>query len=394
MPRRKLSEYRAKQIVSDVLQTEYLGWEVTLQTPVEEITRHLDAKKSYVVKVDQAVKGRFKKGLVLLGVKKAAVKDAIGQLQEEGYQSFLIEPEFAHEAKTERYLALTLGREGVSIAWSRKGGVDIEAHQDSIQTARIDASTDWSTLAKATGLSGQQLGALDDIFSRDYVSFLEINPYIVNGADVTILDCAIEVDDAGEYFTHTWSEGDVRSPKTSPLSDEEQTVRQLDAKSPASFNLSVLNPDGGVFLLLSGGGASVVVADEVYNQGFGSELANYGEYSGNPNQDEAEQYTRAVLNLLLKSKSKKKVLFIGGAVANFTDIANTFTGVIAAIDAVAEQLHDQGVRVFVRRGGPRQEIGLAKIEACLQRHGILGSVHTPETPLTEVIGLTLKEIAS
>ena len=138
----------------------------------------------------------------------------------------------------------------------------------------------------------------------------------------------------------------------------------------------------------------MVVGAGVFNKGFCKELANNGEYSGNPNQEEAEQYTRAVLGLLLKSKSKKKVLFIGGAVANFTDIANTFTGVIAAIDAVAEQLRDQGVKVFVRRGGPRQEIGLAKIEACLQRHGILGSVHTPETPLTEVVGRALKEISS
>jgi ATP-citrate lyase beta-subunit len=153
-----------------------------------------------------------------------------------------------------------------------------------------------------------------------------------------------------------------------------------------------LNPDGGVFLLLSGGGASVVVADEVYNQGYGRQLANYGEYSGNPNQEEAEQYTSAVLSLLLKSKAPKKVLFVGGAVANFTDIANTFAGVIAAIDMVAEQLHDQGVKIFVRRGGPRQEIGLAKIEACLQRHGILGAVHSPETALTDVVAEALKEV--
>lgn len=387
MPRRKLSEYRAKALVASVLGTEYTGW-----CSVEDAGLKNSDDDTYVVKVDQAVKGRFKKGLVLLDIKKSSIKNAVKLLQAKGYDSFLIEPQISHDHAAERYLAMTLNRDGVNIAWSEKGGVDIEDHQDSISSVLVNAKTDWPRLAKATRLSEARLRALCDMFQDNYFAFLEINPYVADGKSVDVLDCAIEVDDAGAYFTHAWSEDDIRSPKTGQQSDEELVVQQLDAKSPASFNLSVLNPDGAVFLLLSGGGASVVVADEVYNQGYGKQLANYGEYSGNPNQQEAEQYTRAVLSLLLASKSNKKVLFIGGAVANFTDIANTFTGVIAAIDAVAEQLHDQGVRVFVRRGGPRQEIGLAKIEACLQRHGILGSVHTPETPLTEVVGLALKEI--
>jgi ATP-citrate lyase beta-subunit len=134
------------------------------------------------------------------------------------------------------------------------------------------------------------------------------------------------------------------------------------------------------------------VADEVYNQGYGPQIANYGEYSGNPNTEEAEIYTSAVLSLLLKSHAAKKVLFIGGAVANFTDIANTFSGIIAAIDKVSDQLQNQRVKVFVRRGGPRQEIGLAKIEACLQKYGLLGSVNSPTVPLTEVVGQALQKV--
>ena len=388
MPRRKLSEYRSKILVNGWLGLEYQG--VGVVTGAKKVT--VRGRSPFVVKVDQAVKGRFKKGLVLLGVKKTGINDALRRLEEQGYESFLIEPEVAHKGDEERYMALNLERDGLKFSWSEKGGVDIEAHPESIHSVLIDKETDWPALATGTGLSEGQLQILRDKFQQNYLSFMEINPYVVTSETVKILDCAIEVDDAGEYFTHEWTEADIRSPKAGVLTLEEKQVRQLDAKSPASFNLSVLNPDGGVFLLLSGGGASVVAADEVYNQGFGKELANYGEYSGNPNQDEAEQYTRAVLSLLLHSKSKKKVLFIGGAVANFTDIANTFTGVIAAIDAVADQLHEQGVKVFVRRGGPRQEIGLAKIEACLQRHNILGSVHTPETPLTEVVGLALQEV--
>ena len=96
----------------------------------------------------------------------------------------------------------------------------------------------------------------------------------------------------------------------------------------------------------------MVVADEVYNRGLGEQLANYGEYSGNPNSEETYLYTKAVLELVLASKAPKKVVFLGGAVANFTDIAKTFAGVIQALDEVADGLQSQGVKVFVRRGGP------------------------------------------
>ena len=392
MPRRKISEFRAKQMVANALHVEYTGWSIVSDVSLKDTLDALDAKALYVVKVDQAVKGRFKKGLVLLGIKKSGLKKAIESLREKGYESFIVEPQVEHDQSAERYLAMTLNRDGTTIAWSEKGGVDIESNQESITSKHLDDKTNWASLAKATKLSADQLQALYAMFQESHVSFMEINPYVSDGGSVKVLDCAMEVDDAGAYFTHAWSEGDTRSPKSGKQYEEVAIVNRLNAKSPASFNLSVLNPDGSVFLLLSGGGASVVVADEVHNQGYGKQLANYGEYSGNPNQQETEQYTSALLSLLLASKSKKKVLFIGGAVANFTDIANTFTGVIAAIDAVADLLREQNVKVFVRRGGPRQEMGLAKIEACLERHGILGSVHTPETPLTEVVRLTLKEI--
>jgi ATP-citrate lyase beta-subunit len=391
MPRRKLSEYRAKKIVTEALGVSYVGWSVS-STDQETVLSSIHGYDRYVVKVDQAVKGRFKKGLVLLDIAQDGLQQAVEQLKQAGYQSFLIEPYAEHAAADERYLSISHDRSGYHLSWSAQGGVDIESHQSSVETVELDAGVDWEKLAEQTAIASGEIKALLEAFKKDYFVFLEINPYVSDGETVQVLDSAVEVDDAGAYFTHAWAEDDIRHPKTGHATEEEVAIRNLDANSPASFNLSVLNPDGAVFLLLSGGGASVVVADEVYNQGYGRQLANYGEYSGNPNQEEAEQYTGAVLSLLLKSKAPKKVLFVGGAVANFTDIANTFAGVIAAIDAVAEQLHEQGVKVFVRRGGPRQEIGLAKIEACLQRHGILGAVHSPETALTDVVAEALKEV--
>ncbi|MDX2776418.1 ATP citrate lyase citrate-binding domain-containing protein [Streptomyces caniscabiei] len=388
MPRRKLSEYRAKQIVNSAIGEEYTGWSVTDSTEVKEITGH----SKYVVKVDQAVKGRFKKGLVRLGVTEKQLESTVKDLQNEGYSSFIVEPFAAYTPEKERYFSISRDRAGYHISYSSKGGVDIEEHPESIKTVTVSASTDWQKLARATGIPKTHLLALLAAFKEHFFVFLEINPYIRDGKKLIILDAAVEVDDAAGYFVGAWRETDFRSPKMMMENDSEKIVTNLDANSPASFNLNVLNEDGSVFLLLSGGGASVVVADEVYNRGYGRQLANYGEYSGNPNTHETYVYTTEVLKLLLKSQAPKKVMFVGGAVANFTDIANTFAGVIHAIEERAKELAEQEVKFFVRRGGPRQEVGLAKIRGALERHGLLGGVYDPTTSITDALGMALEGV--
>jgi len=386
MPRRKLSEYRSKKIVNDALGLVYEGWSVT--APKETVG--IKGQDRYVVKVDQAVKGRFKKGLVLLDVQQADLERSVVGLEKKGYSSFLIEPQVAHDQSGERYFAMTHDRGGIHLLCSQRGGVDIEQNADSIEKYTVSDDTNWTELAKKTGFREVWLRALVQLFKDNFFVFLEINPYLVDKDGVTILDCAIEVDDAGQYFVSGWNEDDIRHPSMTAKREEEEEVKRLDDNSPASFNLSVLNPDGSVFLLLSGGGASVVIADEVHNLGLGKELANYGEYSGNPNTEETFIYTSQVLKLMLASKAKKKVLFVGGAVANFTDIANTFAGIIQALDVYGEKLAKQGVKVYVRRGGPRQEIGLAKIEAALKKYDLFGGVYSPKTSIPEALHTALK----
>jgi len=390
MPRRKISEYRSKKIVSEALSLSYVGWSVTGDQPGNVDCSIIEGYTSYAVKVDQAVKGRFKKGLVLLDVKQSDVEQAIRKLQHDGYRSFVVEPYIKHQTDTECYVSLMQDRAGIHLSYSAEGGVDIESKSDTVASCLIDDMTDWDNLAVQTQLSVEQLQSLVETFTKNYFVFLEINPYVVTDGSVALLDCAVEVDDAGAYFTHAWTEDDIRTAKSTKATPEELTVRVLDANSPASFNLSVLNPNGSIFLLLSGGGASVVIADEVYNQGYGNQLANYGEYSGNPNSHEAYLYTAEVMKLLLASTAKQKVVFIGGAVANFTDIANTFAGVIQAIDEYATQLTKEKVKIYVRRGGPRQEIGLARMHAALDKHDLLGGVYDPSTTITDALGAALK----
>ncbi len=389
MPRRKLSEYRSKLLVNKSLERRYFGWDVASTESIANI----EGFDSYVVKVDQAIKGRFKKGLVLLDVKKNGLKAAVSKLAKKCYTNFIIEPHLVHDGDDERYLAINHDRSGYQLSYSPRGGIEIESRPESIKTVTLDADADWLKLAKETAIPEGSLRALWKLFKDNHFAFIEINPYVAHSDGVIdILDSAIEVDDAGIYFTQDWGEEDLRNPKMSDSTSYEDVVHALDAKSPASFNLSVLNPEGAIFLLLSGGGASVVVADEVFNRGFGDKLANYGEYSGNPTAHEAYIYTAEVLKLLLASSATKKVLFIGGAVANFTDIASTFSGVIKALAEYSEQLRQQEVKVFVRRGGPRQEIGLAKMQSALEEYGLYGGVYDPKTSITGALDVALKEV--
>jgi ATP citrate (pro-S)-lyase len=107
------------------------------------------------------------------------------------------------------------------------------------------------------------------------------------------------------------------------LSKEESYIAEMDAKTGASLKLTVLNPSGRVWTLVAGGGASVVYADAIASAGFASELANYGEYSGAPTETQTFHYARTVLDLMLRAPMHPdgKVLFIGGGIANFTNVS-------------------------------------------------------------------------
>lgn len=388
MPRRKISEYRAKQIVTHAWEVSYTGWAINAGSPLnlDEIP-----EGDYVVKVDQAVKGRFKKGLVALHVSKYDLQGQIDNLKNKGFESFLIEPYFDHQSHDERYLSLARDITGLHLSVSTQGGVDIESQADSIETITINDATDWGQVATKTGIEQSYLQKLVAVFERNYFAFLEINPYVLGNGAPALLDLAVEVDDAGAFAATGWKTDDIRNPPRE-LSDEERTVAKLAETSPASFMLQVINPDGAVFLLLSGGGASVVVADEVYSAGRGNELADYGEYSGNPTAEETYIYAGAVIRLLLRSKAPRKVLFIGGAVANFTNIEKTFDGIIRVIDEYADQLREQNVKVFVRRGGPHQEAGLANMRRTLEKYDLLGDVYDQTTAIGDAISTALKEI--
>lgn len=53
---------------------------------------------------------------------------------------------------------------------------------------------------------------------------------------------------------------------------------------------------------------------------------------------------------------KGKVLIIGGSIANFTNVAATFKGIIRALETFADKLKQHNVVTYVRRGGPNYQV--------------------------------------
>ena len=147
--------------------------------------------------------------------------------------------------------------------------------------------------------------------------------------------------------------------------------------------------------MVAGGGASVVYADTISDLGFGHELANYGEYSGAPSTEHTFEYAKTLIRLMTKEKnttiSKKdsKIFIIGGAIANFTDVAATFDGLIKAIRAYRDDLKRHHVKIWVRRAGPNYQEGLKMMRDCATSTGLDIHIFGPETHATAIVPLAL-----
>ena len=430
MPRIKLTEYKSKSLLYSKLGISYGGVSVFEDSSGKFIftppLSYLSPQKEYVVKVDQGVKGRMKKGLVKLKVKSEKLKVNLNQLVAKGYSRFIVEEMLPHKQDQERYISIERVREGLLIRYSKFGGIEVEKMKEKVEEAMIETQIRNSkseisnksqnsidkkiqTIAKKLGVSVNFIQSLLDYFEHYYVSFLEINPLVISrhpelvsgskmgsrimsgmtsSCDIYILDLAVEVDSTAKYLiSDGWADEDVAGDRL--RSPEEQAVKQIGDKSQAALSYTVLNPDGAIWVLLSGGGASITIADEIYNLGFGEKLGNYGEYSGNPSADETYLYAREVIKAMLKSKSKKKVVIIGGGVANFTDVRVTFSGVLRAFEEFKVDLKKNHIKVYVRRGGPMEKEGLQMMKNWLEKNDCLGLVSGPEMPLHEIVRLAI-----
>jgi ATP citrate (pro-S)-lyase len=223
-------------------------------------------------------------------------------------------------------------------------------------------------------------------------TYLEINPVAVTEDSVIPVDLAAKLDTTAEFESgEKWGKIEFPAPFGRTLTDEEAYIEDLDSKTGASLKLTVINPEGRVWTMVAGGGASVIFADTITDLGCMYELANYGEYSGDPSEEFTYLYAKTILDLMTrKANPKGKFLLIGGGIANFTDVAATFKGIVKALTAYQKQLQDNKVKIYVRRGGPNYKEGLAQMRQLGEKLDIPIEVYGPETHMTRIVSMALK----
>ncbi|TDH72157.1 hypothetical protein CCR75_009807 [Bremia lactucae] len=364
-----------------------------------------------VVKPDQLIKRRGKANLLLLNATWFEVQDWIWERINKPIQvetvtgvltHFIVEPFLKHSAADEHYLCIVSNRDGEEILFHHEGGVDVGDVDVKAKRLQVPIESIASDVEVTTAL----LSSVEEVrrpilakfivgmlatFRELHFVYMEINPIVLLGDQISVLDMAAKVDETANFLVgDRW--GDIEFPPAFGRAKfpEEEFIQDLDSKTGASLKLTILNHTGRIWTMVAGGGASVVYADTIADLGYGHELANYGEYSGAPSETHTYLYAKTILDLMTRNFDERgKVLIIGGGIANFTDVALTFKGIIRAIHEYQQKLMDNKVHIWVRRGGPNCQEGLTVMREVGEATGVPIEVFGPETHITAIVPMAL-----
>ncbi|KAM9462499.1 ATP-citrate synthase-like isoform 2-T3 [Clarias gariepinus] len=419
MSAKAISEQTGKEFLykhictTAAIQNRFLYASVTAETDWERLAQDHPwlLKQRLVVKPDQLIKRRGKLGLVgvdldLHGVrdwlrsrmmKETTVGKATGILKK-----FLIEPFVPHSQEEEFYVCIYATREGDHVLFHHEGGVDIGDVDSKAQRLMVGVDEKLTLTAVTENLLthvpeekkevlASFIVGLFNLYEDLYFTYLEINPLVVTQEGVYVLDMAAKIDATADFICKPkWGDVEFPPPFGREAYPEEAYIADLDAKSGASLKLTLLNPRGRIWTMVAGGGASVVYSDTICDLGGVNELANYGEYSGAPSEQQTYDYAKTILSLMTREKHPDgKVLIIGGSIANFTNVAATFKGIVRAIKDYQGPLKEHEVTIFVRRGGPNYQEGLRVMGEVGKTTGIPIHVFGTETHMTAIVGMAL-----
>ncbi|KAI9251177.1 citrate synthase-like protein [Sporodiniella umbellata] len=391
-----------------------------------------------VAKPDQLIKRRGKHGLLALNkdwaearrwIEERAGKEIQIERTTGVLKTFLVEPFAPHPANTEYYVCINSVREGDYILFTHEGGIEVGDVDAKAYKLLVPVNAEFPNSQKIKESLLENVpefkhDVLVDFIQRLYAvyidlhfTYLEINPLVVTDPvegqtpQVMYLDLAAKLDQTAEFESgpkwaiarapqHSGSSlqsVDQGPPMEFPapfgreLTREEAYIQELDGKTGASLKLTVLNREGRVWTMVAGGGASVVYSDAIAALGYANELANYGEYSGAPTETQTYEYAKTILDLMTRgdAHAQGKILFIGGGIANFTNVATTFKGIIRALTEFKQPLINHKVRIFIRRGGPNYQEGLRAMRQLGETLGVEIQVFGPETHITEIVPLAL-----
>jgi len=388
-----------------LIRTSYKTWAM-----IEEENPWLLETK-LVAKPDQLIKRRGKAGLVAVDLTfeeaKQWIKDRMyKEVEVDGVKGelthFIIEPFVPHAQEDEYYVCIQSNRYTDDIYFTHEGGVNVGDVDAKALTLKVEteASTSVEAIAEHLLIHAKEerrprlarfILALFEVFRELHFTYLEINPLVMLEKQTFPLDLAAKIDETAHFLCGVqWGEIDLPPPFGRAEFPEELKIRAMDARSGASLKLTILNEHGRVWTMVAGGGASVVYADTVADKGFAHELANYGEYSGAPTTEETYEYSKTLFGLMTKYHHPEgKVLIIGGGIANFTNVAATFTGLIQALRIFATSFKEHKVTIWVRRAGPNYKEGLRNIKAAARELDLPMYVYGPETHMTSVVSMGL-----
>ena len=353
-------------------------------------------KSKLVVKAHEALGSRFKLGLVKVDLDlkqaEAATREMIGSHVGSITVAQVIVSEMIPH-KEEYYCAVKSTREGTDILVANCGGIEVESNWDRVKRLSLEigqqASPDaFEKLAKDAGFTGSLTKKMGDFASKMFACFdsedaqyLEVNPVVLREQDheLIALDAVTLLDGDAKFRHPDWNFA-FAAEFGRAYSKNEMEVMTVDSKIKGSVKFIEI-PGGDTAMLPAGGGASVYYSDAVVARG--GKLANYAEYSGDPPDWAVEVLTDKVCSL-----PGIKNIIVGGAIANFTDVKKTFGGIINGFRKAKSEGKLKGVKIWVRRGGPREKEGLDAMRA-LKDEGFDINVFDRHTPLTDIVDQAL-----
>ncbi len=348
-----------------------------------------------VVKANVALGGRGKRGLVAVcpnfaDAKKQARRILGTKVEGHAIPEVLVEEAIAYEAG-EHFVALSETRDGLVLFLAAKvGGVDVEGvwetHVKKLEVA-ADDRPDLAKFVKQAGFGDKTqdvcefVGKLIDCFWAEDAEYLEINPFVFAKDGRTVaLDTVLKLDGVAHFRHPDW---DFEFSEFGSAADKpvEREIKEIDKKIKGSVKLTIIPGKGKIAILPAGGGASLFTADAVVS--LGATLANYCEYSGAPPAFAVEALSDKVFNLPGITD-----VIVNGGIANFTDVYKTFGGIIAAMKKNKRKLVSKKIRLWVRRGGPNEQIALPMIGK-LAEEGFLIEVYDRHYGLTDVVDMAI-----
>lgn len=284
----------------------------------------------------------------------------------------------------EHYLSITYdtNKKQPILIYSREGGMDIEdVSEEKIIKQNLDIRQ--AVLPESLQAIENIAQKLWDCFVKEDTRVVEINPLVktISGEWIAA-DAKIAIDDDAFYRHEEWKNLEPRTMMGRQPTDRENDAKKIDEGESYYRGTAgkYIEMDGDIAILFSGGGASIANMDALIKAGL--KPANYTEYSGNPPREKVHTLAKVVLN-----KPGLKGLWIAGGVANFTNVAETFQGIVDALDELKPTYP-----IVIRRAGPFEKEGMILMEECGKRNNLKMKLFGKETSMSDTAAILAGEV--